>query len=143
MRLRKAGLRFNVNIINAAAGPDRIEEHALANANLVNEVEPTLVFVSPLHIDRGTPLEAEVEAGRFEECTFGQYIAEELEFLRNLEAPGCVFYGLHVSNPIPVAGVLPRDKQRMIEKLELGLAEIPQWRLDSHPAKGAEGRLIR
>ena len=140
-RLRKAGMPFNLNIINAAAGPGRIIEHARANAAFVNEVQPTLIFVSPLHVDPGAPLENEVAEGRFEECTLGQYIAEELEFLRGLELDDCVFFGLHVSNPVPVAGMLPHDKQRLIDALERGMADIPEQVLNSHPTKGNEGRL--
>ena len=135
------GLPFNLNIINAAAGPKRILEHAQANARIVNEARPTLIFVSPLHVDPGAPLEAEVEAGRFEECTLGDYITEEIEFLRGLELDDCVFFGMHVSNPVPVAGHLPRDKQRLLAALEQGMAAIPDWQLASHPPKGAEGRL--
>ena len=140
-RLHDAGLPFNLNIINAAAGPKRILEHAQANARIVNEARPTLIFVSPLHVDPGAPLEAEVEAGRFEECTLGDYITEEIEFLRGLELDDCVFFGMHVSNPVPVAGHLPRDKQRLLAALEQGMAAIPDWQLASHPPKGSEGRL--
>ena len=140
-RLREAGMPYNLNIINAAAGPRRIREHAQANADLVNEAQPTLVFVSPLHVDAGTPLEQEVAAGLFEECTLGDYLVEELEFLRQLELEDCIFFGLHVSNPVPVAGRLPHDKAKLIAALEQGMAAIPDWQLVSHPPKGAEGRL--
>ena len=140
-RLREAGLPFNLNIINAAAGPKRIVEHARANAAIVNEAQPTLIFVSPLHVDPGAPLETDVESGRFEECTLGEYITEEIEFLRGLELDDCVFFGLHVSNPVPVAGRLPQDRARLLEALERGMAAIPDWQLASHPPKGAEGRL--
>ena len=140
-RLHAAGLPFNVNIINAAAGPARIAEHAAANAALVNDVRPTLVFVSPLHVDPGTPLAAKLAAGEFEECTLGQYLEEEIAFLEGLEIEDCLFFGLHVSNPVPVQGLLMRDKAAMLAKLREGMARIPQDVLDSHPAKGAEGRL--
>ena len=63
-RLRAVGMPFNLNIINAAAGPDLIKEHAAANASIVNEVKPSLVFVSPLHVDPGTPLETDIAEGR-------------------------------------------------------------------------------
>ena len=140
-RLREAGMPYNLNIITAAAGPHRIREHAKANAAIVNEAQPTLVFVSPLHVDAGTPLEQEVAAGRFEECTLGDYLVEELEFLRLLDLHDCLFFGLHVSNPVPVAGYLPQDKEKLIAALEQGMAAIPAWQLASHPPKGAEGRL--
>lgn len=141
-RLRAARMPFNVNIVNAAAGPARIVEHAQANAAFLNEVQPTLVFVSPLHVDPGTSLYEEVAAGAFEECTLGQYLEEELELLRGLELDDAVFYGLHLSNPVQVAGRLPSGKQEMIESLQRGIAAIPQRVLDSHPMKGREGRII-
>lgn len=140
-RLHEAGLSFNVNIINAAAGPARIAEHAAANAALVNEACPTLIFVSPLHVDPGTPLVRLVEQGAFEECTLRQYLEEEIAFLEGLELDDCVFFGLHVSNPVPVQGLLGRDKDALLRALREGMASIPRERLDSHPSKGAEGRL--
>ena len=140
-RLHAAGLPFNVNIINAAAGPQRIAEHAAANAALVNEAQPTLIFVSPLHVDPGTPLVGLIERGEFEECTLGQYLEEEIAFLEGLELDDCVFFGAHVSNPIPVNGLLPRDKDELLTVLRDGMARIPRTQLDAHPSKGAEGSL--
>lgn len=140
-RLHAAGLPFNVNIINAAAGPQRIAEHAAANASLVNEAQPTLIFVSPLHVDPGTPLVGLIERGEFEECTLGQYLEEEIAFLEGLELDDCVFFGAHVSNPIPVNGLLPRDKDELLTVLRDGMARIPRAQLDAHPSKGAEGSL--
>ena len=140
-RLHKAELAFNVNIINAAAGPVRIAEHAAANAALVNETQPTLIFVSPLHVDPGTPLESLLNEGAFTECTLGQYVEEEIAFLEGLELDDCVFFGAHVSNPIPVSGLLSRDKDVLLAALREGLASMPRLLRDSHPSKGAEGSL--
>jgi radical SAM superfamily enzyme YgiQ (UPF0313 family) len=140
-RLHAAGLPFNVNIINAAAGPKRILEHAAANAALVNEAKPMLIFVSPLHVDPGAPLEKLVARGDFAECTLGQYLEEEIAFLEGLELDDCVFFGAHVSNPVPVNGLLPRDKGALLAMLHDGLSMMPQSMRDSHPSKGAEGRL--
>ena len=141
-RLHAAGLPFNVNIINAAAGPNRIAEHAAANAALVNEAKPTLVFVSPLHVDPGARLETLVRDGAFEECTLGQYLEEEIAFLEGLELEDCVFFGAHVSNPVRVNGLLPRDKDTLLAALRDGLAQMPHALRDSHPSKGAEGSLL-
>lgn len=140
-RLHAAGLPFNVNIINAAAGPKRIAEHAAANAAVVNAAQPTLIFVSPLHVDPGTPLVGLIERGEFEECTLGQYLEEEIAFLEDLELDDCVFFGVHVSNPVPVNGWLPRDKEALLAALRAGMARIPQAELDAHPNKGTEGSL--
>ncbi|MDO5117536.1 MAG: radical SAM protein [Eggerthellaceae bacterium] len=140
-RLNAANLPFNVNIIFASAGPNRIEEHAAACAALVNEVQPKLIAVSPIHADPGTPLFDDIASGAFKECTLGQYVEEEILFVRQLELENdCGFFGQHVSNPVKVGGILPRDKGKLIEWLEAGLAAMPQKLRDSHPRKGAEGR---
>lgn len=141
-RLNAAGMPFNLNIITAAAGRGRTAEHAAANAAIVNEANPTLIFVSPLHVDPGARLERLVEEGDFEECVLGDYITEEIEFLKGLEVDDCVFFGLHVSNPVRVAGMLPRDKERLICELEQGYDRFPEWQLQIVPAKGSEGRMI-
>ncbi|MDO4503087.1 MAG: radical SAM protein [Coriobacteriia bacterium] len=141
LRLRKAGIRFSLNIINAAAGPDLMARSAAANAVLCNQVQPYLIFVSPLHVDPGSAIEWEVASGRFVECDLGSYIDEEIAFLEALELEDCVFYGMHVSNPVPCSGWLPRDKERLLEQLHAGKARFTEEQLRSHPAKGAEGRL--
>ena len=48
-----------------------------------------------------------------------------------------------MSNPVPVLGELPEDKERLVAELERGKAQIPAYELDSHPYKGAEGRIYR
>ncbi len=141
-RLNNAGMPFNLNIITAAAGPERIIEHAAANAAIVNEANPTLIFVSPLHVDPGARLEALVAEGDFEECVLGDYITEEIEFLKRLDVEDCVFFGLHVSNPVRVAGLLPGDKERLVQELEQGYGHFSDWQLEKVPPKGSEGRMI-
>ena len=141
-RLNAAGMPFNVNIITAAAGRGRCVEHAEANAAIVNEANPTLIFVSPLHVDHGAKLEELVESGDFEECVLGDYITEEIEFLQRLEVKDCIFFGQHVSNPVRVSGLLPRDKDYLVNELKLGYERFPRWQLEKVPPKGAEGRMI-
>ena len=142
-RLNGAGMPFNLNIITCAAGRGRVLESAEANAAIVSEANPTLVFVSPLHVDPGAPLERLVGEGAFVECTLRDYITEEIEFLRRLDVSDCIFFGLHVSNPVHVLGRLPDDRDSLIRELELGMERFPDWRLDTVPSKGAEGRMIR
>ncbi len=141
-RLRKCGLKFSVNIINAAAGPKLLHEHARVNAEIINDIRPSLVFVSPLHIDPGSDLEDELTSGAFEECTLGQYIQEEIELLEGITTRECYFYGEHVSNPVPVAGWAAEDKSFLLSRLRAGMNRIPQKYLDAHPSKGSEGRLV-
>jgi radical SAM superfamily enzyme YgiQ (UPF0313 family) len=141
-RLNNAGIDFSANIILGAAGAEKWKENAAADAELLNEVKPYLIFIATLHVDAGSPLYDELKAGKFTENTLGQNLSEELEMLKRLELDNTVFFGLHTSNVIPVAGTLPAAKNKLISQLEKGMAMIPERVLNSRPEKGYEGAAI-
>jgi radical SAM superfamily enzyme YgiQ (UPF0313 family) len=141
-RLRKAGMDFSLNIILGAAGADKWMENAIANAKILNELQPYLIFLATLHVDAGSSLYDELKAGTFTENTLGQNLKEELEMLKRLELNHTIFFGLHTSNVIPVNGTLPGDKAELVAYLEKGQAKIPERILNSKPEKGYEGKAI-
>jgi radical SAM superfamily enzyme YgiQ (UPF0313 family) len=141
-RLNKAGIDFSINIILGAAGSEKWLENAIANAKILNELQPYLIFIATLHIDAGSKLYDELKAGKFTENTLGQNLKEELEMLKRLELKNTIFFGLHTSNVIPVNGTLPEDKNELINYMEKGLTKIPEKILNSKPEKGYEGRAI-
>jgi radical SAM superfamily enzyme YgiQ (UPF0313 family) len=141
-RLSKAGIDYSLNIILGAAGSEKWMDNAIANAKILNELQPYLIFVATLHIDAGSPLYEELKAGDFTENTLGQNLKEELEMLKRLELNDTIFFGLHTSNVIPINGRLPIDKKELIDYLEKGLVKIPDKILSSKPEKGFEGRAI-
>lgn len=132
-RLNRAGLSYSVNIIIGAAGTGRTAEHARECASLVNAVQPSMVFVSPLHLDPGAPLVELADTSRFAQCTLREYITEQIEFIRALELQDSFFFGIHEANPVRVSGNLPQDKEFLIHELELGIGRFPEWQLEQVP----------
>jgi radical SAM superfamily enzyme YgiQ (UPF0313 family) len=140
-RLKKAGIDFSANIILGAAGTEKSRENAIASSELLNEVEPYLIFVATMHVDPGSKLYEEMQAGEFVENTLGQNLTEELELLKRLKI-NTRFFGLHMSNIIPLDGQLPQAQDKLIEVLEKGIRAIPGRILDSRPKKGFEGAAV-
>ena len=138
-RLKKFNYDFSLNIIIGAAGMQRSLENAIANAEFLNEIQPSMIFVGTMHMDKNTQLRAERDAGLFTENTIKQNIIEEIELLKRLDLQKSYFYGRHVSNLIPVWGNLPDDKQAMLNELIEGIGDYPEDFLNSTPEKGAEG----
>ncbi|MDT3428838.1 radical SAM superfamily enzyme YgiQ (UPF0313 family) [Paenibacillus forsythiae] len=138
-RLTQAGIDFSVNIIIGGAGSEKTHENAIANSQLLNEIQPKLIFIATLHVDPGSPLDEELSQGLFKENTLRQNIEEEIEMLSGLDLEHTYFFGLHTSNVIPVHGMLPQKKDHMIARLKNGLSSIRAEYLDAHPEKGAEG----
>lgn len=134
-KLREAGMDFSVNLILGARGaaPDTnpgedmpegnasadawIREKAAADAALMNELLPSLIFVTTLHHAPGSPLHEAVRKGQFRKCEKEDILREEILLLEMLELKNCIFLGIHTSDPVPVAGMLPRDRDAMISKL--------------------------
>lgn len=141
-RLKAAGIDFSANIIIGSAGMEKSMENAIASAELLNEVDPYLIFIATMHIDLGSKLYEELNTGKFIENTMGQNIKEEIEFLKHLNLKNTTFFGLHTSNVIPVLGTLPQDKETMLDELENGMNSYSQAILDSRPQKGYQGKAI-
>lgn len=141
-RLQNAGIDYSVNIILGGAGRGKGCQHALANSQLLNEVNPRLIFVGGLHLEPGTKLAEYVRSGTFRESTLRETIEEEAALLRLLDLKDTIFFGLHPSNAVPVYGRLPEDKEDLLAALQDGLAAISNDYLDSaHLKKGPEGNL--
>jgi len=121
IRLRHAKISFSINIIGGSAGSTRIIENAIASANICNEVQPSLIYVSPLQVDRGSRIESMIASGDFKKLNLGEYIMEEIEFLKYLKLDNCGYYAAHMLNPVSLLGTLPYDKERMLSELQKGM----------------------
>jgi hypothetical protein len=94
-------------------------------------MEPDFLSALTIMIIPGTPLHEEVERGEFLPLSPIESLMELKEFVSHLSCPGeTVFRTNHASNYLPLKGVLPRDKDRLIEVLEWAIenrALKPEW----------------
>ncbi len=117
LRLREAGMPFSINIIGGSAGPQQLQENALASAELCNEVKPGLIYFMPLQADEGSRLALAMEKGEFRKSNLGEFITEEINFLSHLKLDDCTYFAAHMLNPVQLVGSLPNDKDRMVGEL--------------------------
>ena len=104
--------------------------------------KPYLIFTGTIHADPGCPLYEELQTGTFSENTFEEYLEEERLLISLLDLPGCLYFGLHPSNVVPMQGYLNRDKEVLlweIEKKKLSLGN----RLSEKPLRYGEGAIIK
>ncbi len=143
LRLKSAGISYGLNVIFGCLGHGRSAELAKDTAELINKTNPFLIFTGTIHADPGCELYEDMTAGRFEECTVGEYLDEEIEFLENLDSPGTFYFGLHPANVIPVQGMLPEDQERILGELKAGKSQKSLAELNAHPVRGSEGAIYR
>lgn len=115
-------IAYSLSSILGLGGQQGLAEHAIATARFYSSIHPKSIRVMTLTPYAGTTLAQEVEEGRFIELTPGQVLLEERLFLEHLNlSRDCLFIGNNVSNNVSLLGILPHDKQLLIEQLEEAL----------------------
>jgi len=122
-RLKNAGIKHIANLMLGVAGDGNGVENARRTAEFLNNTGPSLIWVGTLAIFEGTDLHSDTEQGLFVPASEMEILEEEKELIRNIELDHVRFYGVHPTNAVRVSGVLPRDKQRMIDAIDNGIAE--------------------
>jgi hypothetical protein len=140
-RLRSAGFDYCLNIIFGAAGAEHRRENAEATAALLNTAKPFLIFTGTVHADPGCPLYEDMRSGAFIEPTFGEYLEEEELLLNRLTLEDTCFFGVHPSNVLPMRGLLPRDKESLLNAIQEMRAGMGS-RLDERPIRTGEGGIL-
>ena len=130
-RAHDAGLNLSAIFLLGAGGIDRSAEHAEASARLITEMDPQFVSALTLTVIPGTPMAQLTSKGRFKLPSV-EMMLRELRTIVALSAPtNAVFRTNHASNYLPLAGQLPRDRDRIVEVLDRALAGDvalrPEW----------------
>ncbi len=141
LQLKAAGFDYGLNVILGGAGPKLRLENAGATAELLNATQPFLIFTSTVHADPGCPLYEDMRSGSFTEPTFGEYLEEEEALLDQLTLEDTYFFGAHPSNVLPMRGILPRDKEAMLNAIQETRLRMGS-KLDERPIRAGEGGII-
>jgi radical SAM superfamily enzyme YgiQ (UPF0313 family) len=120
-KIKAAGAKSSVMILNGMGGKRYSEQHAVNSARLMSAAQPeylsTLVVSFPAGVERyqegfGGEFEALDQAGLFREMYW---------LLDNLELDSTIFRSDHASNYLVLKGTLGKDKQRLLETVRAAL----------------------
>lgn len=125
-RLNEANINHIALLMLGVAGKGKGIENAKATAEFLNVTKPKIVWVGTLGVFEGTKLYEEVKAGTFVEAPEIENLIEEKTLIESIELENVPFYGVHPTNVIPVSGILPRDKDKMLKVLEHGIQNFDE-----------------
>ncbi|MBO7699513.1 MAG: radical SAM protein [Eubacteriaceae bacterium] len=140
-RLRDAGFDYFANVIFGCAGAGNGILNAEKTAELMNRTQPALIFTGTIHAEEGCPLYEDVRSGSFTEPTVGEYLDEEERFLELLSMDDCIYFGLHPSNIAPMQGLLPEDREELINEVRMRRKRLEKV-LGTRPLRGGEGAVF-
>ena len=141
LRLTEAGMDYSFNAILGCGGADLWKENADATADLINAVQPHMLFIGSLHAQPGCRLYQDMRNGTFKECTIGQLLDEQERLIRRLDLKDTYYFGSHPSNLVPMQARLPDQKQDMIEAVQETREQL-RAHLDEFPVRGGEGSIL-
>ena len=141
LRLTKAGIDYSFNAILGCGGAELWRENADATADLINAVQPHLLFIGTLHAQPGCLLYEDMKSGTFRECTCGQLLDEQERLIERFDLKDTYYFGSHPSNLVPMQGKMPKYKQNMIEAVK-EMREQLRYHLDEYPVRGGEGSIL-
>jgi radical SAM superfamily enzyme YgiQ (UPF0313 family) len=113
-RVVEAGLNLSVMVVIGLGGRSRSRLHAEASARMVNEIEPSHTSLLNLLLAH-TPLTNDPD---YRDFGLTEYFSEVAAFIANIECR-TIFRANHASNPLALAAVLPKDRDRILAEIQM------------------------
>jgi radical SAM superfamily enzyme YgiQ (UPF0313 family) len=121
-KLVDSGFNLTAMVLLGLAGKgSRSREHALATADIINRIKPKYLAAMTVTPVPGTVLHQQVQKGEFQVLDAFETLEEMKIIFENITVDNLKFVGAHASNYLPIQGTLPRDKQKMLDTVEMVL----------------------
>lgn len=131
--VQSLGMKASVMVLLGLAGKTGTEEHAINTAEALNQMQPRLL--SALRFVE-FPGKTRMFDG-YKSSTEYQVVSELYMLIQHLELGKTVFRANHSSNPVPLAGRFPQDKQALLDEIQRllrsnqldrnGTGNLPLW----------------
>jgi len=119
-KLNQSKLSFDTIIMYGIGGHGKGENNGLATANMINTFKTRRVITMNLMVFNGTYLEQMIEKGYFIPADKTERLKELAVLIRNLKCENSMIFDMtHPTNIIKIKGVLPQDREKLINKLKI------------------------
>lgn len=121
LKIRDAGLRSSVMILNGLGGRTLSAQHAANSARLMNETQPDYVSTLVVSFPMGEARFKE-RFPDYEPLSQIELMQELRSFVQGLELKDTAFRSDHASNYLVLKGQLGRDKGRLLQQIDEAIA---------------------
>jgi radical SAM superfamily enzyme YgiQ (UPF0313 family) len=124
--IKAAGLELSEYVMPGLGGKQWSREHALATAQVLNQINPDFIRLRTLRVPPRIELYQHLESGEFEKLSDDETVAEIRLFIASLKGITSYVASDHIMNLIEtVSGRLPEDQERMLALLD-GYLALPE-----------------
>lgn len=120
-KIKAAGIKASVMILNGLGGPELSERHARRSAQLMNEAQPEFLSTLVVEFPHGQQRFERNFNGRWRKLDRMELFQEMEILLQALELRNTIFRSDHASNYLVLKGTLGKDKQRLLDTIRTAI----------------------
>ncbi len=120
-KLGEAGIKRSVMIINGVGGKRFSEQHALNSARMINQTQPEYLATLVINHPHGDARFQEGFGGQYEQMDQHERFREVRLLMSALDLKSTIFRSDHASNQLVLKGVLGKDKQKLLDQIDLAI----------------------
>ena len=120
--VREAGVFLSVTVLVGIAGINDSEIHASESGRILTEMKPNQIAALTLMLLENTPLHEDAVSGSFHLPDQKMLLAELRTMVNCINLERVQFQANHASNYLPISGRLMKDKKKILQIIEDGLA---------------------
>lgn len=132
-RLDKAGIHYRFFYLTGISGAGRGEIGAKLTAEVCNQLHPLEIGASMMTIFPDSELYQEIKNGNWTEESELEKYKEVRALIENIKIP-TIFGALGASNAFQMEGVLPRDQEKLLAKLDRIIENVSEQDLRRYRA---------
>ena len=121
-KIKLAGAKSSVMILNGMGGKRYSEQHAVHSAQLMNEAQPDYLSTLVVSFPLGQERYQEGFRGEFEPLDQPGLFTEMRCLLENLALDSTIFRSDHASNYLVLKGTLGKDKQKLLNLVDTAIS---------------------
>lgn len=125
-KIKQAGIKSSVMILNGLGGPELSKQHAINSARLMNAAQPEFLSTLVVSFPLGEERFAKNFHGRYRQLNQQELFQEMSTLLQNLELDKTIFRSDHASNYLVLKGILGKDKQQLLDKVNMAITQPQQ-----------------
>jgi radical SAM superfamily enzyme YgiQ (UPF0313 family) len=135
-KIKQAGIKSSVMILNGLGGQLYSEQHAINSALLMNETQPEYLSTLVVSFPDGVERFQEGFGGDFQPLQQLDLFKEMEILLKTLTLEKTVFRSDHASNYLVLKGTLSRDKERLLSQVHTAIHNPDQIHLRQEWQRG-------
>jgi len=113
--VREAGISLSEYVMPGLGGKRWWREHALATADVLNQINPDFIRLRSLRVPKTAPLSEKIDNGEIELLDDDGVVREIRLFIENLDGINSTVASDHIMNLLEeISGTLPDDKEKML-----------------------------